>query len=115
MTDMRTIAGALDWYEQDNVDYPVETSLASAEILRPFLKPYMGDFNPTDGWRGQYRYISDGHIYTLISYALGGKPDPPYTRGPTHRFEDDIVMSGGVFYQWPERGFRPSQSMIVPF
>jgi general secretion pathway protein G len=103
MTDMRTIAGALVLYEQDYVDYPIETSLASAEDLRPHLQPYMGDFKATDGWRRPYWYISsDGHRYSLISYALDGKPDPPYSNGPTHRFEEDIVMSDGVFIQWPE-------------
>jgi len=102
MADMRTIAGALVLYEQDHVDYPIETSLVSAENLRPHLQPYVGNFKATDGWRRQYRYVSDGHIYTLISYALGGNADSPYMFGPTHRLEDDIVMSEGVFVQWPE-------------
>jgi general secretion pathway protein G len=102
MTDMRTIGGALVLYEQDYVDYPIETSLGRVENLRPFLQPYMGDFRATDGWRRPFWYLSDGYIYTLISYGLDGKPDPPYTNGPTHRFEDDIVMSEGMFIQWPE-------------
>ena len=102
MADMRTIGGALVLYEQDYVDYPIETSPVSAEDLRLFLQPYTGDFRATDGWSRPYWYVSDGHIYTLISYALAGNPDPPYTNGPTHRLEDDIVMSEGVFIQWPE-------------
>lgn len=102
MADMRAIAGSLVLYEQDFVDYPIETSLASAENLRPYLYPYTGNFKATDGWRRPYWYTSDGHRYTLISYALDGKPDPPYMNGPTHRFEEDIVMSDGVFIQWPE-------------
>lgn len=101
MADMRTIAGALVLYEQDFVDYPLETSLAGAENLRPHLKPYTGEFKATDGWNREYLYVSDGHRYTLISYALGGKPDTPYVNGPTHRFEEDIVMSEGIFVQWP--------------
>jgi type II secretory pathway pseudopilin PulG len=102
MADMRTIAGALVLYEQDHVDYPIETSLASVENLRPHLQPYTGEFKATDGWRRDYLFVSDGHSYTLISYSLGGKPDLPYVKGPTHRFEEDIVMSEGVFVQWPE-------------
>ena len=101
MADMRTIAGALVLYEQDYVDYPIETSLVSAEILRPHVLPYLGEFKATDAWRRHYWYVSDGYVYTLISYALDGKPDPPYTIGPTHRLEEDIVMSEGVFVQWP--------------
>jgi general secretion pathway protein G len=102
MADMRAIAGALVLYEQDHIDYPIETSLVSAENLRPHLQPYTGLYKATDGWTRPYVYISDGHIYTLISYALDGTPDPPYTNGPTHRLEDDIVMSEGIFIQWPE-------------
>ena len=102
MADMRTIAGALAMYEQDYVDYPVAASLGDAGFLKPHLLPYLGEFKTEDAWRRHYWYISDGYIYTLISYALAGKPDPPYTNGPTHRLEDDIVMSEGVFIQYPE-------------
>jgi general secretion pathway protein G len=102
MADMRAIGGALVLYEQDFVDYPIETSPVSAENLRPYVLPYTGYFKATDGWRRPYQYVSDGHRYTLISFSLAGKPDPPYTYGPTHRFEEDIVMSDGVFIQWPE-------------
>jgi type II secretion system protein G len=102
MADMRTIGRALVLYEQDYVDYPIETSLASAENLRPYLLPYLGYFKATDAWRRQYWYVSDGHIYTLISHGLDGNADMPYTNGPTHRFEEDIVMSEGIFLQWPD-------------
>jgi type II secretory pathway pseudopilin PulG len=102
MTDMRTIGGALVLYEQDYVDYPIAASLESVENLRSFLEPYMGDFRATDGWRRSFWYLSNGHFYTLISYGLDGNSDLPYTSGPTHRFEDDIVMSEGMFIQWPE-------------
>mgnify|MGYP001823471068 CR=1 FL=1 len=102
MADMRTIAEALVLYEQDFVDYPIEESLVSVEILRPHVLPYLGVFNATDAWRRPYFYVSDGHKYTLISYSLDGKPDLPYTIGPTHRLEEDIVMSDGVFIQWPD-------------
>jgi type II secretion system protein G len=101
MADMRTIAGALVLYEQDFVDYPIETSPVGAENLRPHIQQYTGEFKATDGWNREYLYVSDGHRYTLISYALGGNPDLPYVNGPTHRFEADIVMSEGVFVQWP--------------
>jgi hypothetical protein len=33
---------------------------------------------------------------------LDGVASLPYTVGPIHRLEDDIVMSNGVFVQWPE-------------
>jgi general secretion pathway protein G len=102
MADLKTLARALSLYEQDSIDYPVETSLVSAENLRPALRPYMGEFETLDGWRRPFMYISNGRHYTLISYALGGVANLPYTIGPIHRLEEDIVMSNGVFVQWPE-------------
>jgi general secretion pathway protein G len=102
MADLKTLARALSLYGQDNVDYPIETSPVSAENLRSFLHPYIGDFDAIDGWRRPFMYTSDGRNYTLISYALDGVPSLPYTIGPIHRLEEDIVMSNGVFVQWPE-------------
>ena len=102
MADMKAIGRALVLYEQDYVDYPIETSLASAENLRPYLVPYLGNFTAVDAWRRPYWYVSDGHRYTLISHGLDGNSDLPYTNGPTHRFEEDIVLSEGIFFQWPD-------------
>ncbi|MCW8984681.1 MAG: type II secretion system GspH family protein [Thermoanaerobaculales bacterium] len=102
MADMKAIGRAIVLYEQDYVDYPIETSLASAENLHPYLVPYLGNFKATDAWRRPLWYVSDGHRYTLISHGLDGNADLPYTNGPTHRFEEDIVLSEGIFFQWPE-------------
>jgi len=102
MADLKTIARALSLYEQDHTDHPIETSLVSVENLRSSLRPYMGEFETTDGWRRPFMYTSDGRHYTLISYALDGAANLPYTIGPIHLLEEDIVMSDGVFVQWPE-------------
>ena len=102
MADLKTLARALSLYGQDNVDYPIETSPVSAENLRSFLHPYIGGFDAIDGWRRPFMYTSDGRNYTLISYALDGVASLPYTTGPIHLLEDDIVMSNGIFVQWPE-------------
>jgi len=102
MADLKTIARAVSLYEQDSTGFPVETSLVSVENLRSSLQGYMGDFKATDGWGRPFMYISNGRDYTLISYALDGVASLPYTIGPIHRLEEDIVMSNGVFVQWPE-------------
>ena len=102
MADLKTIARAVSLYEQDSAGFPIETSLVNAENLRSSLQGYMGDFKATDGWRRPFMYISDGRNYTLISYALDGVASLPYTIGPIHLLEDDIVMSNGIFVQWPE-------------
>jgi len=102
MADLKTIGRAVSLYSQDCSYYPIETSLGSVENLRSSLQGYMGDFKATDGWGRPFMYISDGRNYTLISYGLGGVANLPYTTGPIHRLEEDIVMSNGVFVQWPE-------------
>ena len=102
MADLKTIARAVSLYEQDSSVFPIEISLVSVENLRSSLQGYMGDFKATDGWGRSFMYISDGRDYTLISYALDGVPSLPYTTGPIHLLEEDIVMSNGVFVQWPE-------------
>jgi hypothetical protein len=102
MADLKTIARAVSLYEQDSAGFPIETSLVNAENLRSSLQGSMGDFKATDGWRRPFMYISDGRNYTLISYALDGVASLPYTIGPIHLLEDDIVMRNGIFVQWPE-------------
>ena len=102
MADLKTIARAVSLYDQDSSAFPIETSLVSAETLRSSLQGYMGDFRATDGWGRPFMYISDGRNYTLISYALDGVANLPYTTGPIHLLEEDIVISNGAFVQWPE-------------
>jgi general secretion pathway protein G len=102
MADLKILGRAVSLYEQDFANCPIEPSLISAESLQAALNPYLGDFDATDGWRRPFMYVSDGRDYTLLSYALDGVASLPYTVGPIHRLEDDIIMSNGVFVQWPE-------------
>ena len=102
MADLKILGRAVSLYEQDFANYPIEASLISAESLQAALNPYLGNFDARDGWRRPFMYVSDGRDYTLLSYALDGVASLPYTVGPIHRLEDDIVMSNGVFVQWPE-------------
>ena len=62
----------------------------------------MGGFNELDGWNSAFMYLSDGENYTLVSYGLNGVADRPWTLGPTHYFDDDLVVNNGVFVQWPQ-------------
>jgi len=45
---------------------------------------------------------TDGFHYTLISYGLDGQASLPYQSGPTHSFVADIVVTDGMFMQYPE-------------
>jgi hypothetical protein len=62
----------------------------------------MGSMSKTDGWTRAFMYISDGDDYTMVSYGMNGIPDQPWTQGPIHYFDDDLVIQGGSFVQWPE-------------
>jgi hypothetical protein len=62
----------------------------------------MGTVSGIDGWRRTFLYQSDGDDYTLVSYGMNGIADQPWTQGPIHYFDDDLVVRGGSFMQWPE-------------
>ena len=102
MADIRSVAQAIELYQQDLSQFPEAVGGCTAEDLRPLLDAFVGEYSAVDGWRRPLMYESDGTDYTLLSYAANGAPDLPYTNGPTHRFEDDIVFSVGTFIQWPE-------------
>jgi len=55
-----------------------------------------------DGWQRPIMYRSDGDNYTLVSYGMNAVPDQPWSTGPIHYFDDDLVIEGGSFTQWPE-------------
>ncbi|MEJ2189067.1 MAG: type II secretion system protein GspG [Acidobacteriota bacterium] len=102
MSDMRSLAQAVELYQQDLNAYPEAPGGCTAEDLRTLLDVFVGNYTALDGWRRPMIYTSDGTVYTLVSYAANGAPDLPYHHGATHLFEEDIVFSVGTFLQWPE-------------
>lgn len=74
-----------------------------AELIRPSIVRYFTSFNPTDGWQRPFLYTStDGRHYTLISYGRDRAASEPYNPGPTSFFDDDLVITDGMFLQHPE-------------
>ena len=99
--DIRGLSTGIAMYEQDYVQYPIVADWAEVTTLEDFLQPYMSGYNASDGWRRPFMYLSDGNAYTMVSYGMNGSADQPWTRGPIHLFDDDIVVNNGVFIQWP--------------
>jgi general secretion pathway protein G len=100
--DLRGLVTGIALYQQDFTRYPVVSDWVGVVALRDSLRTYMGGYNEEDGWRKPYMYRSDGADYTLVSYGWNGVADQPWTAGPTHRFDDDMVVHNGVFFQWPD-------------
>jgi len=103
LADANAIGKGLSMYQQDHVVYPVAAKDTFAEGIRGSITPYFTSFNPTDGWENPFRYTStDGRHYTLISFGRDRLASEPYTPGPTMYFDDDLVITDGMFLQYPE-------------
>ena len=103
MGDLRSLATSVGMYQQDYAKFPIQNSLGSITNIEDILIAYMGGYNSRDGWQRDFMYRStDGDDYTLVSYGLNGIADTPWTMGPINYFDDDLVIFGGSFVQWPE-------------
>ncbi len=103
MAEMATMSTAIGVYYLDHGLYPIVPD-GVAQDLNEFLAPHIIKIVPRDdGWGREFRYsCNTGREYTVVSLGLNGQPDTPYIVGPTRRFLDDIVQSGGHFVQWPD-------------
>ena len=100
--DLRGLATAVAMYQQDYAKFPVAGSYVPLDDVEGAIMPYMGSVTKIDGWQRAFMYTSNGDNYTLVSYAMNGVPDQPWAQGPIHYFDDDLVIVGGSFMQWPE-------------
>ncbi len=103
MGDLRGLATAVGMYQQDYAKFPLVSGWKPISELDAILVAYMGGYNKVDGWQREFMYRSTkGDDYTLVSYGLNGVADEPWTMGPINYFDDDLVVQGGSFMQWPE-------------
>ena len=103
MGDLRGLATAVGRYQQDYAKFPIISTLSPINSIDEVLVAYMGGYNQVDGWQRDFLYRStNGDDYTLVSYGLNGIADQPWTMGPINYFDDDLVVQGGSFVQWPE-------------
>ena len=104
MSDIRSIATALEAYSVDFNFYPKGLGDGPVTQLDPFITPTFIKRLPTnDGWNQALVLLmeSAGQSYTIYSTAKGGA-GAPGTAGPKTDFADAIVFSNGQFYAWPE-------------
>jgi type II secretion system protein G len=115
MSDMRTMATAIEAYAVDNNVYPdgvcttasytiTDTTLTDTSLS--LLSPtYIANPVRKDGWDNYFQYgaPNDGQQYVLLSRGRDKMYD---TGGPTcvttTNFNSDIVYSNGGFVQFPE-------------
>jgi general secretion pathway protein G len=103
LADAQAIGKGLSMYQQDFVKFPIAAKDTYAEELRSSLTPYMSNYSPVDGWMRPFLYTStEGEHYTVVSYGLDGEETLPYRSGPTSFFVEDIVITDGIFKQYPE-------------
>jgi hypothetical protein len=106
MSDLRSLATAVEAYAVDNTSYPAAATLAA---LIPMIEPtYIRKAPAVDAWGNAYVYVpsADGRSYRLISGGSDGKADPKSwgTAGALATFEEDAVVDSGSFSRsWPYR------------
>ncbi|MGD1146829.1 MAG: prepilin-type N-terminal cleavage/methylation domain-containing protein [Thermoanaerobaculaceae bacterium] len=102
MAELRSLATAVSAYA---TDYPFMPKVGpgTADILVPYLVPtYLRQLTGLDGWQRPIYYQANDLSYTVVSYGSDGVAQSNLTPGPTTSFSDDIVVSNGVFVQWPD-------------
>ena len=116
MSDMRTLATAVESYSVDNNLYPsascspntftggtANTLDDSSFIL--VVPTYVGKTVLKDGWSHYFRYAvnATSDQYRIECLGRDGSPDGGTPNcGTTTNFNTDILYSNGTFIQWPE-------------
>ncbi len=114
MSDMRTLATAIEAYAVDNNNYPAAvcpggvyttapTQLTSTTQFANLSPTYIATPPWKDGWQHFYAYglFNTSQAYAIWSYGRDGTAGT-VTCGTTTNFNDDIIYSNGSFLQWPE-------------
>lgn len=100
MSDMRTLANALQMYAVDTRQYPLTMGM---DLLEPILVPFVTQTFPKyDAWKNLYDYASDGQTYyTFESYGADGLPGADISLATRFDFNRDIVFATGIFVASP--------------
>jgi len=113
MSDMRSLATAIEAYAVDNNIYPpaacaggLYTTVGSAVTTGSFTRltpTYIAQPPRQDGWGEFLLFGSDapGNNYNIQSKGRD-KTAGAINCGTTTDFNDDILFSNGTFLQWPE-------------
>jgi len=113
MSDMRTMATAVEAYAVDNNVYPqgtcntasyTTTDVSLTDTSLSLLSPtYIANPVRKDGWDAYFKYgaPSSGQEYCFVSTGRNKATDN-IDCVTTTNFNSDIVYSNGGFVQWPE-------------
>ena len=102
MADLRSVATAISCYDVDHTFVP-QLASATVEELRPYLTPtYLRVLPTRDGWNRVLTYEGAGLSYTVCSFGADGLEQASLSPGPTTSFSADIMVSNGIFIQWPD-------------
>ena len=114
MSDMRSLATAIESYDVDNATYPTAacgsglyTTAGAALGVGSFtlLTPtYISEPPTIDGWGHFMLYnVNAGlSVYNIRSLGRDNATDATVNCGTTTDFNADIIYSNGNFLQWPE-------------
>ncbi len=102
MADIRSVANAVSAYGVDWVFVPKVADGTITDIL-PYVAPtYLRRKPVNDGWGNPLHYQGTGLDYTIWSYARDGAKQSPLVLTATTDFDADILISDGIFVQWPD-------------
>ena len=102
MSDIRSVALAIESYTIDNSHFPTVTDIAGA---RAVLEPsYVRHLPLRDGWNNDLLAASATAGYTVASQGKDGAGGTSAcsTTPTCENFTDSIVFINGQFVQWPE-------------
>jgi general secretion pathway protein G len=116
MSDMRTLATAVESYSVDNNVYPSAAACAGNVYVLDANTPltdtsftlliptYIGKTVLKDGWGHYFGYAVNGtqDQYRISCFGRDGVDDGAIVCGTTQNFNTDIYYSNGTFIQWPE-------------
>src|SRR5262249_9659282 len=102
MSDMRTIGKAIDLYRVDHGFLPDPSG--GLPSLVSVLIPYQTSAVPImDHWSHGYSYTADAAgNYSIESYGKDGVDGTNITYATRFNFDDDIILSNGLFVNSPE-------------
>jgi general secretion pathway protein G len=99
MSDMRTMATAIEAYA---VDHSFYAQGAMDDVKSILDGPYIKSLPTQDGWNNSFLITATTRAYTIVSLGLDRTAGSGTPGGKTRDFDCDIYYSNGVFVQWPE-------------
>jgi general secretion pathway protein G len=117
MSDMRTLATAVESYSVDNNVYPSATCSTNSftgapaavalddDSFKSIIPTYIGKTVLKDGWGHFFAYAVAPALdqYRIECWGRDGSHDAAFGGcGTTQNFNTDILYSNGTFIQWPE-------------